>query len=97
MQTGMVVDIEAIQAAMQPSARAQPTPLLTFPNHQFAVFIIFSWNYKLFWSSLQTFVAAGWGKRIIIIDNSPNRLIVNDSGRAPKTVAERPLLRMHVI
>ncbi|CAL8471124.1 g10666 [Coccomyxa elongata] len=79
-QTGMVVDIAAIQAAMPASARAEPTPLLPFPNHQFAVFIIFSWNYKLFWSSLQTFVAAGWGKRIIIIDNSPNRLVVNDSG-----------------
>ena len=44
-----------------------------------AVFILFSWNYDLFWTSLQTYVAAGWGPRLIIIDNSKNCRVLNDA------------------
>ena len=44
-----------------------------------AVFILFSWNYDLFWTSLQTYVAAGWGARLVIIDNSKDRKVLNDS------------------
>lgn len=54
---------------------------LPFPEHHFAVFIIYSWNLEMFWSSLQTYMAAGWGKRVIIIDNSPDRHIVHDAGQ----------------
>ena len=43
-----------------------------------AVFILFSWNFDLFWTSLQTYVAAGWGPRLIIIDNSKDRKVLND-------------------
>ena len=43
-----------------------------------AVFILFSWNFDLFWTSLQTYVAAGWGPRLIIIDNSKDRKVLSD-------------------
>ena len=43
-----------------------------------AVFILFSWNFDLFWTSLQTYVAAGWSPRLIIIDNSKDRKVLND-------------------
>ena len=51
---------------------------MPFPDRHFAVFIIFSWNFPLFWSSLQTYMAAGWGKRVIILDNSADRRILHD-------------------
>ena len=43
-----------------------------------AVFILFSWNFDLFWTSLQTYVTAGWGPRLTIIDNSKDRKVLND-------------------
>lgn len=49
------------------------------PGLTSAVFILFSWNYDLFWTSLQTYVAAGWGPRLIIIDNSKSRRVLNDA------------------
>ena len=51
---------------------------MPFPDRHFAVFIIFSWNFPLFWTSLQTYMAAGWGRRVIILDNSPDHRILND-------------------
>ena len=54
---------------------------MPFPERHFAVFIIFSWNFPLFWSSLQTYMAAGWGKRVIILDNSINHRILKDPGK----------------
>lgn len=78
MQAAGGVDIAAVQAAMPAIVGGDGS--LPFPDHHFAVFIIFSWNYEIFWTSLQTYLAAGWGKRIIIIDNSPDRLILNDPG-----------------
>ncbi|BDA45278.1 hypothetical protein COCOBI_07-0650 [Coccomyxa sp. Obi] len=79
-QARMAAKLEAIQKALPPVVQRGANAELPFPRHHFAVFIIFSWNYEMFWASLQTYLAAGWGKRIIIIDNSPNRLIVNDPG-----------------
>lgn len=38
----------------------------------------YSWNYNLLRTALQAYVAAGWGPRIIIIDNSPDKRILND-------------------
>ena len=35
-------------------------------------------NYELLRTALQAYVAAGWGPRTIIIDNSPNRRLIND-------------------
>ena len=49
------------------------------PGLTSAVFILFSWNYDLFWTSLQTYVAAGWGPRLVIIDNSKSRRVLNDA------------------
>jgi len=49
------------------------------PEVTSAVFILFSWNYDLFWTSLQSYVAAGLGRRIIVIDNSHNRRVLNDA------------------
>ena len=35
-------------------------------------------NYELLRTALQAYVAAGWGPRTIIIDNSPDRRLIND-------------------
>jgi hypothetical protein len=48
------------------------------PGVTSVLFILFSWNYDMFWSSLQSYEAAGWGRRIVVIDNSDSRRIVND-------------------
>ena len=61
------------------------------PGLTSAVFILFSWNYDLFWTSLQTYVAAGWGPRLIIIDNSKSRRMLNDAKVRPHAfVSHRP-------
>ena len=49
------------------------------PGLTSAVFILFSWNYDLFFTSLETYVAAGWGPRLIIIDNSKSRRVLSDA------------------
>jgi hypothetical protein len=55
------------------------------PGTSIALFILFSWNYDLFWSSLQSYQAAGWGPRIVVVDNSERRRIVNDAAvRSPQ-------------
>ncbi|KAK9901254.1 hypothetical protein WJX75_002645 [Coccomyxa subellipsoidea] len=79
-QEGGRSNLAAVQEALPAAVGAGSITALPFPEHNFAVFIIFSWNYELFWSSLQTYMAAGWGKRVIIIDNSPDRIILNDPG-----------------
>lgn len=76
----MAANLEAVQKALPDVVQRGASAELPFPRHHFAVFIIFSWNYEMFRASLQTYLAAGWGKRIIIIDNSPNRLIMDDPG-----------------
>ncbi|BDA45364.1 hypothetical protein COCOBI_07-1510 [Coccomyxa sp. Obi] len=48
------------------------------PDTTCAVFILFSWNYDLFWTSLQTYDAAGWTRRIIVIDNSDGHRLLHD-------------------
>lgn len=55
------------------SARRQD-PLATS-----ALFILYSWNYDLLRTALQAYVAAGWGPRIIVIDNSSDKRILHDS------------------
>lgn len=52
------------------------------------VFIMFTWNFDLFRSSLQTYLAAGLGPCIIIIDNSKDRRILNDAGVSPAHACE---------
>lgn len=74
------MDSAALQVAFPAVPRGAPSSELLFPKHNFAVFIVFSWNFELFWVSLQTYMAAGWGKRVIIIDNSPGKLALNDPG-----------------
>ena len=49
----------------------------------------FSWNYNLLRTALQAYVAAGWGPRIIIIDNSPDKRILND--RHVSHLSQHPL------
>ena len=53
------------------------------PDVTCAVFILFSWNYDLFWTSLQTYEAAGWTRRIIVIDNSDGRRLLHDPKACP--------------
>ncbi|EIE20118.1 hypothetical protein COCSUDRAFT_57844 [Coccomyxa subellipsoidea C-169] len=47
------------------------------PEITCAVFILFSWNYELFLTSLQTYEAAGYARRIIVVDNSDSHRLVN--------------------
>lgn len=42
------------------------------------MFIIFSWNFPLFWSSLQSYMAAGWGRRVVVLDNSASKRVLRD-------------------
>ena len=63
-----------------PAVLAAQTEGLPFPDRHFAVFMIYSWNYELFWTSLQTYMAAGWGRRVIVLDNSLYKTVLNDSG-----------------
>ncbi len=48
------------------------------PEITCAVFILFSWNYELFLTSLQTYEAAGYARRIIVVDNSDSHRLVHD-------------------
>ena len=38
-----------------------------------------SWDYDLFWTSLETYMAVGWGPRLIIIAKSKSRRALNDA------------------
>ena len=80
LQARTAASLDALQKAVPAVVQGGANAELPFPRHHFAVFIIFSWNLEMFWASLQTYLAAGWGKRIVIIDNSPNRVVVNDAG-----------------
>ena len=42
------------------------------------MFIIYSWNFPLFWSALQSYMAAGWGKRVVVLDNSATKRVLRD-------------------
>jgi hypothetical protein len=48
------------------------------PGVTCALFILFSWNYDLFLTSLQTYRAAGWARRIIVVDNSEGHRLLHD-------------------
>ena len=48
----------------------------TYGKH--ALFILFSWNHPLLRTALQAYVAAGLGPHIFIIDNSPDKHVMND-------------------
>ena len=58
-----------------PASRGPPP----YPSRHFAVFIIFSWNYDMFLLSLRSYMAAGWGRRIVIIDNSKDARLTKDA------------------
>lgn len=71
-------DAEVLLANLPEVVRQAIGAPMPFPDRHFAVFIIFSWNFPLFWTSLQTYMAAGWGRRVIILDNSPDHRVLND-------------------
>lgn len=48
-------------------------------NPRYALFVIYSWNYEVLLTAVEGYQAAGFGKSLIIIDNSPNRDIVGDT------------------
>ena len=48
------------------------------PDVTVALFILHTWNFDMFWSSLHSYVAAGLGPRTIVIDNSASREALND-------------------
>jgi hypothetical protein len=39
---------------------------------------VYTWNYDVLLTALESYVAAGFGKNIIVIDNSSDRRIVGD-------------------
>ncbi|CAL8471123.1 g10665 [Coccomyxa elongata] len=45
---------------------------------RYALFVIYSWNYEVLLTAVEGYQAAGFGKSLIIIDNSPDRDIVGD-------------------
>lgn len=63
----------------QPGSRLDTACSLGRPGVTCAAFIMYSWNFDLFWTSLQSYLAAGLGPRLIVIDNSAGRRIVNDA------------------
>ena len=42
------------------------------------LFILYSWNYELFRTALDSYLTAGFGSCIIIVDNSADRRVYND-------------------
>ena len=48
------------------------------PGQHFALFVIFSWNYDVLVTAIASYIAAGFGETIIIIDNSPDSQIASD-------------------
>ena len=71
-------------ARRQPEAGGRAPARLTTqcsdsrPGVTCALFILFSWNYDLFLTSLQTYKAAGWARRIIVVDNSEGHRLMHD-------------------
>jgi hypothetical protein len=49
------------------------------PEFSSALILLYTWNYELFWTSLQSYLVGGLGPHIIIIDNSEDARIVNDA------------------
>ena len=72
------------QRTMGPNSDDPWKPESTYRKH--ALFVLYSWNYAMFRSSLQSYVAAGLGPHTIVIDNSPDRRIARD----PEVSAEVP-------
>ena len=80
------------QQQQQPGSRLDTACGLGRPGVTCAAFIMYSWNFDLFWSSLQSYLAAGLGPKLIIIDNSAGRRIVNDAQASPTAAAPAPAL-----
>ncbi len=62
---------------------------------RYALFVIYSWNYEVLLTAVEGYQAAGFGKSLIIIDNSPNRDIVGDEriqGMVGEVIATRARL-----
>ena len=51
---------------------------MPFPEQHFALFVIYAWNREVLLSSLRSYAAAGFGRRIVVIDNSPSRNLTAD-------------------
>lgn len=65
------------------------------PDRRFALFVIYSWNYEVLVTSVRSYVEAGLGAHLIILDNSPDRRIVNDEvvrGLAAEVIPTRTRL-----
>ncbi|BDA45280.1 hypothetical protein COCOBI_07-0670 [Coccomyxa sp. Obi] len=62
---------------------------------RYALFVIYSWNYEVLLTAVEGYQAAGFGKSLIIIDNSPNRDIMGDErirGMVGEVIATRARL-----
>ena len=63
-----------------------------------ALILLYQWNYPLFLTSLESYVAGGLGPRIIIIDNSEDGRVVNDvSVRPDSTWLEFPVTLLAMV
>jgi hypothetical protein len=54
---------------------------------RYALFVIYSWNYEVLLTALQSYAAAGLRQATIVVDNSADRRIVGDAAVA-ELVAE---------
>lgn len=43
---------------------------------RFALFVIYSWNFEVLLTALESYAAAGFGRHIVVIDNSSDRRVV---------------------
>lgn len=70
--------IGAGEAAMHKGEALSVSTSTLAPERRFALFVIYSWNYEVLVTSVKSYVEAGFGRHLIILDNSPDRRIVSD-------------------
>lgn len=64
---------------------------LPYPEHRFAVFLLFQLNPGMLLQTVRSFLRAGWGKRIVILNNSGGGLDLLDLGSEIGEVLDFPV------
>ena len=56
----------------------QATRLQRTRSGRYALFVIYAWNYEVLLTVIRSYVAAGFGKNLIILDNTSNSTLLGD-------------------
>lgn len=56
----------------------QATRLQRTQSGRYALFVIYAWNYEVLLTAVRSYVAAGFGKSLIILDNTSNSTLLAD-------------------